>query len=126
MKSPETCCSNQIHCPHWSHCGGLCVFVWYLFFSSDTDAHSVSGSSPICFNAQDPSVAMSVEQAIYEQQEQLQRFICRPPGNVSRIDCSPQYNRYEAARLVGGAKDLNARPVRKEERARAGELGRIW
>ena len=30
--------------------------------------------------------------------------------------CTPQYGRYEVARLVGGARDLDARPVRKEER----------
>ena len=34
---------------------------------------------------------------------------------TSRTDWS-QYGRYEVERPVGGAKDLNARPVRKEER----------
>ena len=41
---------------------------------------------------------------------------CRPPSDASRIDYTPQHGRYEVARPVGGAKDLDARPVRKEER----------
>ena len=37
-------------------------------------------------------------------------------AKASRVDCSPQYGRYEVALPVGGVKDLDARPVRKEER----------
>ena len=59
---------------------------------------------------------MSVEQAIRELQEQLQREFCRQPSDASRIDCTPQYGRYEVARPVGGSKDPDARPVRKEQR----------
>ena len=59
---------------------------------------------------------MSVEQANHELQEQLQRVSAGHQSKGSRVDCSPQYGRYEVALLVGGAKHLNARPVRKEER----------
>ena len=40
---------------------------------------------------------------------------CWTPSDASRIMHSPQPGRYEVACLVGGAKDLDARPVRKEE-----------
>ena len=43
--------------------------------------------------------------------------ICRSLSYASRVDYSPQYVRYKVARPVGGAEDLDARPVRKEERA---------
>ena len=33
------------------------------------------------------------------------------------MDYTPQYGRCEVAHPVGGAKDLNARPVRKEKRS---------
>ena len=42
--------------------------------------------------------------------------ICRSSSNASRIDYTPQYGRCEVARPVGGAEDLDARRVRKEER----------
>ena len=33
---------------------------------------------------------------------------CRTSSDASSIDCSPQYGRFEVARPVGGAKDLDA------------------
>ena len=47
---------------------------------------------------------------------------CRPPSDAPRIDYTPQHGRYEVARPVGGAKDLDARPVRKEERLQLDNL----
>ena len=41
---------------------------------------------------------------------------CRTPGDAPRIECSPQYGRYEVAYPVGRPEDLDARQVRKEER----------
>ena len=56
---------------------------------------------------------MSVEQAVHELQEQLQRVTA---GHQTMHHYTPQYGRYEVTRPVGGAKDLDARPIRKEER----------
>ena len=58
---------------------------------------------------------MSVEQAIHELQEQLQRVSARHQAMHQEIDYTPQYCRYEVVHPVGGTKDLDARPVRKDQ-----------
>ena len=59
---------------------------------------------------------MSVEQAIHELQEQLQRVSAGHQAMHQELSTFPQYGGYEVARPVGGAEDFDARPVRKEER----------
>ena len=68
---------------------------------------------------------MSVEQAIHELQEQLQRV---PAGHQAmHQECALRSGGgYEVARPVGGAEDLDALPVGKEERAELENLVIIW
>ena len=71
---------------------------------------------------------MSMEQAIHELQEQLQRVSAGHQAMHPRIECSPQYGRYEGTYLVGGAEESDARSVREEERPELEnlvELGKV-
>ena len=58
---------------------------------------------------------MFVEQVIQELQEQLQQVSARHQAMHQEIDYTPLYGRYEVAHPVGGTKDFNARPVRKDQ-----------
>ena len=63
------------------------------------------------FNARDLCIAMSVGQVMHELQEQLQRVSAEHQATHQELTTLR-----EVARPVGGGKDLDARPVWKEER----------
>ena len=56
----------------------------------------------LCFNAQDPQVAMSAEQAIHELQE-------RRPNYASRVEYPPQHGGYEVVRFSAESGDEERR-----------------
>ena len=52
---------------------------------------------------------MSVEQAIHELQEQLQRVSASHQAMHQELTTLPRYGRYEVARPVGGAKEFDCK-----------------
>ena len=85
----------------------------------------VHGSDALV-STQDPSVAMSVQQAIHELQEQLERVSGGHQAMHQELSTLRRMVDTTLRTQSCGAEDLDARPGSERRTDRVGERGRIW